>query len=159
MQKAIEEVVIEELKKRHLKVTTAESCTGGLLAGRLLNVSGASEVYDEGHITYANAAKEKILGVSHETLEQYGAVSEETATEMARGAANAANADAALVTTGIAGPSGGTPEKPVGLVYIGCFLEGRVRVEECHFHGTREEVRASAVTRAIEILGEELGEE
>lgn len=156
MKIAIEEMVIEVLRERKWKVTTAESCTGGLLAGRLLNVSGASEVYEEGHITYSNAAKEKILGVAHETLEKFGAVSSQTAEEMARGAATIANANAALVTTGIAGPTGGTKEKPVGLVYIGCCLNNRIRVEECHFHGTREEIRKASVERAIEILRKEL---
>lgn len=156
MEQALEEKAVLELKKLGYTVTTAESCTGGLLAGRLLDVAGASAVYREGHITYANEAKEKILGVSHETLEQYGAVSEETAAEMAEGAASAARAEAALATTGIAGPDGGTPEKPVGLVYIGCFLEGRIRVEECCFQGTRKEIREAAAKRAVEILYEEL---
>ena len=115
----LEERVVKKLLQRGYTVTTAESCTGGLLAGRLLNVSGASEVYNEGHITYANAAKEKILGVKHETLEQFGAVSKETAEEMARGAAKAACANVALSTTGIAGPGRGTHHKPQGLIYIG----------------------------------------
>ena len=156
MEQAMEEKVIQELMQEHMTVTTAESCTGGLLAGCLLNVSGASAVYGEGHITYANEAKEKILGVSHETLEKYGAVSPETAFEMAAGAARSAGADAALVTTGIAGPGGGTPEKPVGLVYIGCFLNGRIRVEECHFQGSRSDIRQAAVERAVALLWEEL---
>lgn len=158
MERAVEEFVIEKLQKRQWTVTTAESCTGGLLAGKLLNVSGASEVYEEGYITYANASKERILGVSRDTLKKFGAVSFQTAEEMARGAARTANAKAALATTGIAGPTGGTLEKPVGLVYIGCYLDGRVRVEECHFTGTREEVRKAAAERAIEILNEELSD-
>lgn len=158
MEQTLEEKAVLELKQLGYTVTTAESCTGGLLAGRLLDVAGASAVYREGYITYANEAKEKILGVSHKTLEQHGAVSEETASEMAAGAAKTAQAEAAVVTTGIAGPDGGTPEKPVGLVYIGCFLEGRIRVEECHFQGTRKEIREAAVTRAVEILYEELAD-
>ncbi|HBA64067.1 MAG TPA: damage-inducible protein CinA, partial [Lachnospiraceae bacterium] len=113
-------------------------------------------VYQEGYITYANESKEKLLHVAHETLALHGAVSEETAAEMAAGAAAAAEAKAALATTGIAGPGGGTKEKPVGLVYIGCFLNGRIRVEECHFQGNRMEVREAAVERAVEILWEEL---
>ena len=100
----LEEQVVQKLIEKKWKITTAESCTGGLLAGRILNVSGASSVYEEGHITYSNAAKEKILGVSHNTLEKHGAVSAETAKEMAVGAAKTANADVALSTTGIAGP-------------------------------------------------------
>lgn len=148
----IEEVVVNLLRERQMTVTTAESCTAGLLAGRIMNVAGASWVYNEGHITYANAAKERILGVKHETLETYGAVSPQTAREMAEGAARIAEADAALSVTGIAGPDGGTPEKPVGLVYIGCYVKGSVYVEECHFTGNRRENREEAVERALQIL-------
>ena len=117
----MEESIVDLLKEKQMTVTTAESCTGGLLSGRILNVPGASAVYKEGYITYSNEAKEKLLGVSHETLETYGAVSYETAREMAAGAARSAGADVALAVTGIAGPDGGTKEKPVGLVYIGCI--------------------------------------
>ena len=105
---SLEERIVEKLEKRGLYLTTAESCTAGLLAGRIMNVSGASSVYKEGYITYANESKEKLLHVRHETLEQYGAVSTQTAEEMAEGAAKAAGADAALSVTGIAGPLGGT---------------------------------------------------
>lgn len=152
----LEDVVIHMLAEHKMTVTTAESCTGGLLAGRLLNVSGASDVYQEGYVTYANEAKEHLLGVKHETLESYGAVSEQTAAEMASGAARAAGADAALGVTGIAGPGGGTPEKPVGLVYIGCYVRGHVRVEEYHFTGNRSKNREFAVARALTLLREEL---
>lgn len=155
----LEERVVKKLLQRGYTVTTAESCTGGLLAGRLLNVSGASEVYNEGHITYANAAKEKILGVKHETLEQFGAVSKETAEEMARGAAKAVCANVALSTTGIAGPGGGTPEKPVGLIYIGCCIEENVRVKELRLHGTREQNRSDTVEAALQLLHEMLQKE
>lgn len=155
----LEERVVKKLLQRGYTVTTAESCTGGLLAGRLLNVSGASEVYNEGHITYANAAKEKILGVKHETLEQFGAVSKETAEEMAHGAAKAACANVALSTTGIAGPGGGTPEKPVGLIYIGCCIEENVRVKELRLHGTREQNRSDTVEAALQLLHEMLQKE
>lgn len=152
----LEEKIIQELQKRSYTVTTAESCTGGLLAGRLLNVSGASSVYNEGHITYSNETKERLLGVKHETLEQYGAVSRQTAEEMAQGAALAAKAEVGLSTTGIAGPTGGTPEKPVGLVYVGCSINDDVTVKECHFHGTREENRNAAVEAALRLLSERL---
>ena len=152
----LEESVIRLLEEKKMTVTTAESCTGGKLSGRLLNVSGASGVYNEGYITYANASKEKILGVKHETLETYGAVSEQTAAEMAFGAAKAAGADAALSVTGIAGPGGGTAEKPVGLVYIGCAVNGEVTVREYRFTGNREKNRDYAVARAITLLREEL---
>ena len=141
----LEESVIRLLEEKKMTVTTAESCTGGKLSGRLLNVSGASGVYNEGYITYANASKEKILGVKHET-----------AAEMALGAAKAAGADAALSVTGIAGPGGGTAEKPVGLVYIGCAVKGEVTVREYRFTGNREKNRDYAVARAITLLREEL---
>lgn len=152
----LEEKIVRELQNRGYTITTAESCTGGLLAGRILNVSGASAVYNEGHITYSNEAKERLLGVSHDTLEQYGAVSEQTAAEMAIGAARVANANVGLSTTGIAGPGGGTPEKPVGLVYIGCAINGDVTVEECRFSGNREENRNAAVEAVLQLLSKKL---
>lgn len=148
----LEEKIVRELQNKGYTITTAESCTGGLLAGRILNVSGASEVYNEGHITYSNEAKERLLGVGHETLERYGAVSEQTATEMARGAARVANANVGLSTTGIAGPGGGTIEKPVGLVYVACCINEKVWVEEHHFHGNREENRNAAVEAVLQLL-------
>lgn len=152
----LEEKIVEELQRRNLTITTAESCTGGLLAGRILNVSGASAVYNEGHITYSNEAKECLLGVKHSTLQQFGAVSEQTAGEMAKGAARVANADVGLSTTGIAGPTGGTPEKPVGLVYVGCAIGDEVVVEECRFQGTREVNRNAAVEAALQLLWRKL---
>lgn len=152
----LEEAVVELLKQKNFTVTTAESCTAGKLAGRIMNVAGASEVYNEGYITYANAAKEKLLGVKHETLENFGAVSEETAREMAMGAAKEAGADAALSVTGIAGPGGGTLEKPVGLVYIGCYVQGEVYVKKCQFTGNRERNRDSSVVQALTFLREKL---
>lgn len=152
----LEERIIRELQKKKYTVTTAESCTGGLLAGRLLNVSGASEVYNEGHITYSNEAKMRLLGVSEETLKAYGAVSRQTAGEMAEGAAKAAGAQVGMSTTGIAGPGGGTPEKPVGLVYVGCYINGEVTVEECRFQGNREENRHAAVEAALQLLWKKL---
>lgn len=152
----LEEAVVELLKEKNMTVTTAESCTGGLLAGRIMNVAGASAVYNEGYITYSNDAKEKLLGVSEDTLKVSGAVSADTAAEMAAGAAKAAGADAALSVTGIAGPDGGSKEKPVGLVYVGCFVNGKVRTEEFRFTGNREKNRDYAVVRALTVLREEL---
>ncbi|MEG0354999.1 MAG: CinA family protein [Lachnospiraceae bacterium] len=152
----LEDTVVRLLQEQKLSITTAESCSAGLLAGRLVNVSGASGVFQEGYITYSNDAKEKLLGVCHETLERYGAVSEQTAKEMAIGAAKAAGAGVALSVTGIAGPDGGTAEKPVGLIYIGCYVKGKVYVKECRFSGTREENRASAVEQALQLLEEQL---
>lgn len=153
---SLEERVAALLKQRGLTVTTTESCTGGLLAGRLLNAAGVSEVYKEGYITYSNEAKEKLLHVSHETLEAYGAVSEQTALEMVQGAARQAGAQAALATTGIAGPDGGTPEKPAGLVYIGCYVNGVTIVEEHLFAGERAQVRSLAVEAALLLLEQAL---
>ena len=115
----LEESVIDILKKYRLSLSTAESCTGGLLSGRIVNVSGVSEVFKAGLVTYSNEAKEAFLGVKKVTLESYGAVSEETAREMAEGGAQKMNTDICVSITGIAGPDGGTIEKPVGLVYIG----------------------------------------
>lgn len=148
----LEEEIVKKLLEKNYTITTAESCTGGLLAGRILNVPGASAVYNEGHITYSNEAKERLLNVSHETLVQYGAVSRQTAEEMAYGAAQAAQADIGLSTTGIAGPGGDTKEKPVGLIYVGCYVEGNTYTRECHFQGTREENRAAAVEAALGLL-------
>lgn len=153
---ALEDEVVALLKEKGFTLTTAESCTAGLVAGRIMNVAGASAVYGEGYITYSNEAKEKLLGVCHNTLECYGAVSKETAAEMALGAAKAAGADAAISVTGIAGPDGGTEEKPVGLVYIGCSILGNVRVERCRFSGSRQENRQSSVECALQLLREEL---
>ena len=124
----LEEAIVRMLEEDGMTVTTAESCTGGLLAGRITNVPGASNVYKEGYVTYSNDAKERLLRVKRETLMQHGAVSPQTAYEMAEGVALAAGADASLSITGIAGPGGGTEEKPVGLVYIGCYVKGHVRV-------------------------------
>lgn len=150
----LEEQIVKKLQEKNYTITTAESCTGGLLAGRILNVSGASDVYKEGYITYANESKEKILGVQHETIETYGVVSQETAKEMAIGAAKAANAEVALSTTGVAGPGGGTVEKPVGLIYIACFVNGAVQSKELRLHGTRQENRENTVTETLKLLND-----
>lgn len=155
----LEDAVVALLQEKDMTLTTAESCTGGKLSGRIINVSGVSSVYKEGYITYANESKEKILSVKHETLEKHGAVSEETAYEMAVGARKAANADAALAVTGIAGPDGGTKEKPVGLVYIGCAVGDKVTVQRFQFNGNREKVRDYAVVRALTMLRSALIEE
>lgn len=155
---SIEFEVAELLEQKKLHVTTAESCTGGLIAGTLVNVPGISAWFEEGYITYSNEAKEKLLGVSHATLETHGAVSPQTAEEMAVGAAKAAGTRAAIAVTGIAGPDGGTAEKPVGLVYTGCFCDGTVRVEKHLFNGDRGEVRAKSVQAALTLLKEVLQE-
>lgn len=154
MAKEIEQEIAELLIQNHMTVTTAESCTGGLVAGRLINAAGISTAYRQGYITYANEAKHKLLGVKNKTLRKHGAVSRQTAKQMAKGAAKAAKADAAISVTGIAGPDGGTIEKPVGLVYIGCFVQGKVTVKECHFSGSRSEIRQETVESALILLRE-----
>lgn len=148
----LEQHVLGLLKRRHMTLTTAESCTGGLLAGTLINVPGASDIYNEGYITYANESKHKILGVKKKTLKNEGAVSEACAKEMAKGAAKAAGANAAVAVTGIAGPGGGTEEKPVGLVYIACSINGKVWVEQHQLNGDRQKVRDLTVKRALDML-------
>lgn len=152
----LEEAIVELCREKNITVTTAESCTAGLLAGRLMNVAGASEIYNEGYITYSNDSKKRLLGVKADTLDEYGAVSHETAAEMALGAAKAAAARAAVSVTGIAGPGGGSKEKPVGLVYVGCAVNGEVRTEEFRFTGNRAKNREYAVVRALTLLREEL---
>lgn len=151
-----EEKVVQLLMEMEMTVSTAESCTGGLVAATLVNVAGVSAVFNEGYITYANEAKHRLLGVSEETLSRYGAVSSQAAEEMAKGVCAVSNSDCSVVTTGIAGPDGGTPEKPVGLVYIGCAVCGKVSVHECRFSGDRSQVRNSAAKAALEILEEQL---
>ena len=151
-QTTLEERVVELLAEHKMTVTTAESCTGGLIAATLVNVPGASDVLNEGYITYSNEAKIRLVNVSPETLERYGAVSSQTAKEMANGAAKAAKAEAALSATGIAGPGGGTEEKPVGLVYIACYVKDKVIVERCQFRGSRDKIREQAVVRGLNLL-------
>lgn len=153
-KETLEEIIYKLLNKYQLTVSTAESCTGGLLAGRLINVPGISANFKEGYITYANESKEKLLGVLHETLETYGAVSEETAREMAYGCKQAAGTDIGIGITGIAGPDGGTQEKPVGLVYIGCCCKDKIYVKRFIFAGNRRDVRESSVESALLLLQE-----
>ena len=133
-------------------MTTAESCTGGFLAGRLVNVPGASEVFREGFITYSNKAKRKHLDVSKNTIKKYGAVSKETAREMAVGGVFATDSDICVAITGLAGPGGGTEEKPVGLVYMACCLGDNVTVEKYQFKGNREKIREQSVVRALDLV-------
>ena len=153
-----EEKIINKLTDKKMTVTTAESCTGGMVASRLINVAGASAVYNEGFITYSNEAKIKYLGVKESTLSQYGAVSHQTAYEIAEGAAKNTESDAAISVTGIAGPGGGTKEKPVGLVFIGCHVKGKTITKECRFCGNRLKVRKASCKEALNILSNLLDE-
>ena len=152
----LEMALTKLLIKKKYTMTTAESCTGGMIAARMVNAPGVSAVLKSGFITYANEAKEELLGVSHDTLEKFGAVSRETAEEMAEGAVKAAHTDAAVAVTGIAGPDGGTKEKPVGLVYIGVNVRGNVEVREYHFSGSRQKIRESVTAAALTFLREKL---
>lgn len=150
-EETLEMAVVRLLKKHELTVTTAESCTGGLISGRLVNVSGASEVFREGFVTYSNKAKRKLLNVNKSTLKKNGAVSKQTAKEMATGGVFATDADVCIAVTGIAGPNV-EGEKPVGLVYIACYLKDKVKVEEYHFKGNREKIREQSVVKALDLL-------
>lgn len=132
-------------------VATAESCTGGLAAAAIVAVPGASEVFQNGFITYCDKAKQRILGVSEATLLAHTAVSAETAAEMAAGCARAGLADLALAVTGLAGPGGGTPLRPVGLVYVSCYYRERVLVQEYRLEGGREEIRGQAAAAALQL--------
>lgn len=152
----LEMALTKLLIKKKYTMTTAESCTGGMIAARMVNAPGVSAVLKSGFITYANEAKEELLGVSHDTLEKFGAVSRETAEEMAEGAVKEAHTDAAVAVTGIAGPDGGTKEKPVGLVYIGVNVRGNVEVREYHFSGSRQKIRESVTAAALTFLREKL---
>ena len=151
-EETLEQAVVRLLKKYELTVTTAESCTGGLLAGRIINVPGASEVYNEGFITYSNKAKRKYLDVSKSTLKKYGAVSEQTAREMATGGVLATDSDACVAVTGLAGPDGGSEEKPVGLVYIATYMKDKVNVQKYQFKGNRAKIREQAVVKGLDLL-------
>lgn len=146
------DAVLELLKNRGETVTFAESCTGGLLCGAFVDCAGASDCLKESFVTYANEAKEQMLGVKSETLARCGAVSGECAREMALGAARAAGADWAVSVTGIAGPGGGTAEKPVGTVWIGVAHEGAAQAREYHFRGQRQWIRKLSVVNALNQL-------
>ena len=137
------------LTEKGLTLGTAESCTGGMVAASIVDVPGTSQVFRGGVVAYDNAVKRDVLHVPAETLERFGAVSSETAEAMARGAAAALGADCVISTTGIAGPGGGTPEKPVGLVYVGVFYRGECAVEEFHFRGERAAVRTRTVAKGL----------
>lgn len=139
------------LKEHHLMISTAESCTGGLVASMLTDISGSSEYLAESHVTYANSAKHKYLGVSNEILDTFGAVSPECARAMAEGLQKLSGCDIALCTTGIAGPAGGTKDKPVGLVYISVYFNGKITVKKYLFnsHIPRKTMKMTFAKAAI----------
>jgi nicotinamide-nucleotide amidase len=140
----------DRMLARGWMLATAESCTGGWISQLITSIPGSSHWYERGFITYSNAAKTEMLGVPDETLAAHGAVSEETASAMAAGALSHSHAQAALAVTGIAGPGGGTPKKPVGLVCYGWALaDGTVMSSTCRLDGDREEIRSRAVAAAL----------
>jgi PncC family amidohydrolase len=140
------------LKEKRLSIATAESCTGGLIAHTLTNISGSSEYFDRGVVSYSNRAKVELLGVSKESLDRYGAVSEEVAKEMAEAIRVRSGVDIGLSTTGIAGPTGGTKEKPVGLVYIGISTRNKTLVKRFLFSGDRLQNKEKACEEALKLL-------
>ncbi len=152
--KNIENILVELLIEKKMKLATAESCTGGLIAQKITSVPGASECFDCGVVTYSNEQKHKLLGVSNETLEKFGAVSEQTALEMCKGVRKLADADFGISVTGIAGPGGGTPQKPVGTVWIGICSENIHKAKKFVFDGNRNQVRGSTAETALEMVKE-----
>lgn len=148
----IDEVIVRLLLSKKLTLAMAESCTGGKLASTLIKHPGTSEVIDSSLVTYSNASKIRLLDVKPETLQIYGAVSHQTCSEMVKGAVNHSNADIGISITGIAGPTGGTDEKPVGLVYIGLSIFGEVYTFENKFTGDRELIQQRAVIKALKLL-------
>ncbi len=136
--------VVELLAKNGLTISSAESCTGGLFAKLITDIPGSSQVLNESYVTYANAAKTKILGVKEDTLKQFGAVSKQTVIEMADGLYEVSKADVCVVFSGIAGPDGGTKEKPVGTVFSAICFKGKTIAYKLHFDGDRSSVRMSA---------------
>lgn len=147
----LENSVINLLKKYDLKISTAESCTGGLIASKLVNVPGASDVFTHGFITYSNKAKRKILSVDRDTLKKYSAVSKEVAKEMAKGCAFVADTEVSIAVTGYAGPYD-SKEEPKGLVYIACSVNDKVIVNKFNFNGDRNKIRENAAIKALNMV-------
>ena len=150
--------VSDELKKHQVTIATAESCTGGLLAHTLTNVSGSSDYFDRGVICYSNTAKIELLGIRVQLLENFGAVSKQVAAAMAKTIQQRSKVDIGIATTGIAGPTGGTKNKPVGLVFIGIAIKDTVIVKEFLFSGDRLTNKDSTCTAALELLLETISQ-
>lgn len=152
------EALLAQFRARGLKIATAESCTGGLIAATLTAIAGSSDVVERGFVTYSNEAKADLLGVPAELIAAHGAVSEPVARAMALGAVARSAADVALSVTGVAGPGGGSAEKPVGLVFVGAARRGGdVRVERCLFPGDRASVREASVAQAFRMARQSAG--
>lgn len=152
----LENVLGEMLINRKLTIATAESCTGGMVASALINYPGISSAFMEGAVTYSNDAKINRLGVKRETLDKYGAVSSEVAAEMAQGIAKTAGTNIGISTTGIAGPDGGSAEKPVGLVYIGFYMNGKAKTKMLKLSGNRQKIRERATMQLLDLVRREL---
>lgn len=152
----LETVAVHTLMEKKKTLAVAESCTGGMIAKMITEVAGSSQVFTHGFVTYANEAKEQLLGVDKRVLEQLGAVSDLTAIQMCRGARKVSGADYALSVTGIAGPGGGTAKKPVGLVYIGLATPKGVRCKKLQLSGSRDKIRTQTAMNALYLLIEEL---
>ena len=150
--------LLDLLKKNHFTITTAESCTGGMVAARLVDIPGISSYFEEGYITYSDRVKTKVLGVPEETITQFGVVSVETAIAMAEGACLVSGATCAITTTGVAGPDGGTDETPVGCVCFGCVVDGKSYCERVVFSGDRKQIREKAAEYAITLLTDKIRE-
>ncbi|MCR5082861.1 MAG: competence/damage-inducible protein A [Parasporobacterium sp.] len=157
VDESLEAAVVKLLKANKLHIACAESCTGGMLASTIINVPGSSDIINESFVTYSNEAKEKRLGVSHDVLEKCGAVSEEVASKMAEGVALVSAADIGIGITGIAGPDGGTKDKPVGLVYIGLYYKGNTVVKKLTRKGNRLTIRQGTVMTALDMIRRAVG--
>ncbi|MFO7976400.1 MAG: CinA family protein [Candidatus Hydrogenedentota bacterium] len=153
---AVEEQLVPVLCREELCLATAESCTGGLIAHRITNVPGSSDCFLGGVVAYSNALKADLLGVSHQTLAALGAVSEGVAREMAEGARDRFGADITVAVTGIAGPGGGTPEKPVGLVYLAVAWQGGCDVLKMQFTGSRDDIKRQTADAALNMVWERI---
>jgi nicotinamide-nucleotide amidase len=149
-------LVADLLLKKQLLLATAESCSGGLIAGSCTDLAGSSQWFDRGFVTYSNAAKTDMLGVDAALISQFGAVSEPVAAAMAQGAVLHSSAQVSVAVTGVAGPTGGSVEKPVGTVWIGWCVNGQTTTKLCHFDGDRATVRALTVQQALQGLVERL---
>ncbi|PIR31969.1 MAG: damage-inducible protein CinA [Alphaproteobacteria bacterium CG11_big_fil_rev_8_21_14_0_20_44_7] len=144
-------VLLDKLRAQNLKLASAESCTGGMIAAALTDIAGSSDVFERGFVTYSNESKIDMLGVSRETLEKFGAVSEQVAGEMALGALKNSQADIAIAVTGIAGPSGGSKEKPIGLVYIAVARGNILKTTKNQISGNRRQVRKATLEKALQL--------
>lgn len=153
MSTTLAKTLYQHLKDKEMLLTTAESCTGGMIATYITDIAGSSKIFDRGFVTYSNDAKQDMLGVSSDTINTHGAVSSPCANDMALGALSNSKASIAVSVTGIAGPDGGSTGKPVGLVYIGVCIRGKeAEITRCHFSGDRKNIRQQTSDKALRLL-------